>query len=105
MVVSVSKDLDRAQMLPWYRRSVRFMWSEDELVHLNGGSDVGALAECDKADVRREGLNGFGKIDRRTEHVMTDPAVPTQRHVGWYDRDAKYATSKIVLCAFSNAEM
>jgi hypothetical protein len=49
-------------MLPWYRRSVRFMWSEDELVHLNGGSDVGALAGCDKADVRREGLNGFGKL-------------------------------------------
>jgi hypothetical protein len=48
---------------------------------------------------------GFGKIDRRTEHAMTDPAVPTQRHVGWYDRDAKYVTSKIVLCAFPNAEM
>ena len=46
-------------------------------VYLNGGSDVGVLADCDKAAVRREGLNGFGKIDRRAEHVMANPAVPT----------------------------
>ena len=48
---------------------------------------------------------GLAKLIGGREYVMTDPAVPTQRHVGWYDRDAKYATSKIVLCAFPNAEM
>ena len=43
------------------------------------------------------------KIDLK-EHVIMDPAVPAQRHGGRYDRDAKHVTSKIALCAFSDAE-
>ena len=68
-------------------------------------SGIGVLADCDKKGVRREGLNGFCKIHRRKKHVMTGPAC-TYPEAWWpYDRNAKHVSSKIVRCAFSDAEM